>query len=1229
MTPSFASLHRASVLSLAVWTAFVATALAAPVSPQRAPQRSPQDVVADAVVAAHTPANDDPQSRVTTLLDVVAANAHHPASALLLREVADGLDELTRFEAVEAAIARCRAQSLHGSVRAALNAAERRLHGLRGDVEAAARIVEPTEVVAVLAVGPFGGEGDHWLGREFAPEHEFDDADRTFAGRFGLVRPRVVERARIGGALRLAAEGPENAGCHYALVQIDAERAVAAHVSVMVPGSCEVFVNGRRIGIVDRVARPSLPTSTFGCVLRRGRNHVLVKTTTNDAADIAVAVHDDQGDPVSGATFAPPTPIVAVAPRADDEPSPPAPYLSPYRALTASSHDGTAASPTAKLAAALAYLRISDDPIGLRMLHELDGHAFADPAHSLAFALAYGWATQVPAELRRAKVSAALARAESLGDHATLRLAQVRRLQESDRVEDGIRTLRTAIDAGHDGPATRLRLHELLGAMRLHGDQRRLCREWSTKRPADLLPHVLAAREAHAGGDTRAALDALRPLIDAVPGHPAVFEFGLQLAIDAADDATIERLATVANAAGAPGDARAARLALGVAVRRDRGQAEAARALAALPQATAADLRRAGDVLLASGDDDAARTAYAASLERRGAHDLRRLLGRLAGTPEDDAVARFALDGDAQIAAFTATDREQTAGATLVVDQRIVTVETDGSWVARVHELRRINDQAGVETWQEAKGAARADEVLLLRTVTPDGRSYVPNRVASTFGMPRLAPGCFVESIHRNHGRAPAPGPWRLPSFVFQSADEPFVHSEFVVVLPREHAGRFRLRNFAGIGETIPLDDGRVAHRFVSNHAARLPDEHLRPPDSALVPTVAYGQDGDLDAIAREARARFRYEARATPWTDAQARDLTAGLDSDTAKVEAIHRFVHGEIPSAEGASDATSVLLLRRGPRLVLAAALLEAAGVRFTPTLAHETAPEFDEDPVTTFVDERPPPVPMLRVEPADGPAQFWAIDDPRHAPLGAIADTRRGAIALLLHDSGIETIRLPGAPDPRESGIAVRGTIRLDADGDAVMTATISIGGFTGLEGKDQLRQQPDNVRQVFARQFAGEWFGGWSLRSSRVVDLASIDGALTVEVEAVQAGWLRPTGERFRMTHPLPGGRHLQSLGDRLPRTLPVQLTSSFALECEFVVDPGPAFRIVGLPRSAAMPDPAFDWWQTVARDGERIVWRRGFTQRPGRIEAGAFHGWLDHLRAIDELELQPAQLVRRQ
>ena len=61
-----------------------------------------------------------------------------------------------------------------------------------------------------------------------------------------------------------------------------------------------VFVNGVRCYVIDRHARRAPTVLRFGIALRKGHNHVLIKTTLNGFAEISARYLDAAGRPIPG-----------------------------------------------------------------------------------------------------------------------------------------------------------------------------------------------------------------------------------------------------------------------------------------------------------------------------------------------------------------------------------------------------------------------------------------------------------------------------------------------------------------------------------------------------------------------------------------------------------------------------------------------------------------------------------------------------------------------------------------------------------------------------------------------------------------------------------------------------------------------------------------------------------------------------------------------------------------
>ncbi len=1216
---------RCAPALLALAPLFVAAAAAA--------QDAVAVTLAKAYVRARTAADHDADAQALALIGLARQHAGNPAATILVRAVGERIEDLRAPQAVADALAPLLARGdVHGlcaadagRVRAAVLERANR-HG-----EADALRAGTDHAQQMLVFGPFGDDGDNYLGVAFPPEFGLD-ARAALPGRYGQVTPRVASRAARAeyGTIRLRDPRTLRQGCYYALHQVASDTARACYVELYTPGSFEVFVNGEPTARHDGFAASSWFLHWLPVRLRAGHNHVLVKTALNGFDEIALRYVDGAGRPVPVRATAPDR-IEPCAPARADDPELPGPFTTPLLALARAAQAGAGEAARAlHLAASLLASEQRENSAALGHLLALDAMGPGATDDALAMAAALEAAEALPEEVRRSRARALLEPLfPELADHTWARLQRATYLADEDKVEDAIRLLLPTVAAGTADGATFARLHELYTRLEFAAEAARLRTAWRAVASGDSRPALAEAHERQRAGDHRGALAVLQGA-RSVAGDREVSRRAMFLAAELGDRAAA--LAAHAELHGAEPRGLQALLDLAELTERgdDRqGATSAWQALAAHPEASASLITRAGRALLALGEEAAGRAALTASLELDLAqHDVRRLLAHLDGAePDASALARFRRDGNAIVAGYQPGAQDKDAPSTLLLDQMLVEIFADGSRVEETHQVRRINDLAGVERHQQANEAARASDVLHLHTRATDGLTYVPNRVDRSFAMPRLEPGAVVDGAWRNYQRAPGADPWRGPDFHFQSVDEPYVLSELVVVLPASHPGTFRVRNFTGEPEVIRLEDGRSAHVFVRKDQPRLTPEKFAPAVEEIVPVVAFGTDRSPGARARRARDHLAFRTRSSPLVTAKALELTASVDGHAAKAAAIHRFVHSEIPTSQGSSDPTSVLVRRQGARFWLEVALLREAGVPLRFAAVAPQADALDRSAPSLFTGDEQHTLDAVRIEPSDGPPVWIFADSPRYWPLGRIPSERLGAAALLLDVGTWQAVRIPGGDPAADEGIAVRGTLTLDAEGNASCSMVLTFRGVDGFGAADQLRDRDANVRQLAARQVAGQVFPGWRPQDVQL-DLEPAGQPLLARGKLTKARATSAAGDASLLDLPLPKGNWFARFGDRAERSQPLALSMLTAASVEVAIDAGPALRIAELPADVHVEHPLLDYALTFARDGARIVVRREYLQRPGRLPAAQFGEWLGLLRTLDLAEDTKLRLLPR-
>ena len=714
--------------------------------------RTGLSAVAAAIVAAQVPATDDPDHLAQQLLETAITAATSPTTELLVEEARRLLPALQRPAECLRHVAALLAAKPHAlGARAARSLEASLLVRLGRKQDALALRTYAGQADALIAIGPLGDEGDDFNGMVLSPEFAFPAAGTTLAGRYGPVQPRVVRRRPMQRLIDLAPRSQPHSGCFYGLHQVEATEDVSCYLELVCPGSFELFVNGERSQHLNRRIRRIPPIVRIPIALGAGLNHVLVKTTTNSRSELGLRYIDAAGRAVTGLT--PLGDRSTIRPhRAPVELVADAPFRDGLSALEDAAK--RAAPPTRTmlaLAATLAAFRSQDIERGIRVLNLLEAAPPTEGIPALAFARALEAATPLPAEIRRARARRIVERVTAeLPEHHHALMQRARHLQDQDRREAAVRLLQARVTSGDAGPATFNSLHRMLRSLRFKAEATRLLRTWRAACPGDARPLLALLRDREGGGDARGALAQAVKALETLP-HDTVRRRALRLATRLGDAATT--LAQLDALYAFEPDGLAALVARSTALR-GLGRTSAAvaidRRIAELETADAAAVRLAADRLLAAGADGAALAAHRRSLALDPSqHDLRRLIARLEGREELAEFTRFRRDASALIAAFEPTERERGATSSLLLDQMLVRIYADGSMAEETHQLRRINDLRGVAQYQKAAAAARADEVVTVRTIGKDGSNYVPNRVADSFEMPRLEPGAFIEVKYR------------------------------------------------------------------------------------------------------------------------------------------------------------------------------------------------------------------------------------------------------------------------------------------------------------------------------------------------------------------------------------------------------------------------------------------------------------------------------------------------
>lgn len=1189
--------------------------------------QSDTQALAAAVVRSMAPATDDPDAAARDLVATALQHGRSPAAHFLVEEAMRRLTGLQQPATLRDLVRGAPAESAwHGLF-------AQRLHELRWFLDRAVDGPAPLGpdnepfagyALQVLAVGPFGDEGDHFAGVPFGPELQFPPVGATAPGRGVTARTRLAQRERDQRRIELADPALGLAGCYYALQRVEVMAATAAYLEVDCDGDFQVFVDGAEVLRVQPWLEPGPARRYVPLQVPAGVHEAVVKTCSAERHAVGLRWTDPTGATHAGIRSLPAdAPAGKLAERATTEAAP-----LPHALDVLLRAAAAAGAPAAVRIAALRCANVMDADLDALVIAEaLRREPPADSTEQFAWAEAVT-GLDLPDELRAAEARAIEEKAIATAprEHHHARIAEARLLEQQDRREDAIRLL-AALPAA--GPATWAYRHALAQRLHFEAENEPLLRQWARACPRDGRPLSQLASLAADAGDLQQALDLYGKAAALRPDQSAPLRSAFDLALDAGrfEDAVawLDRLHPLA-AGEAPSFARL-RTELRIAARRgDRdSQLRLLRALRENPRADTGQLERCATQFAELGQPDEVKATLQQSLRLDSDQPtVKAWLAQLGERPPAGAdFAAFRRDGDAARAAFVPSDREKTATSTLVLDQRIVEFAADGSWLGEVHELRRINDLAGVEEHQTASAPAHADEPLFVCTIDKDGVRSVPPKVQGDYSLQRLQPGAFVEFRYRDRGPAPGPRALRSERFLFQSADAPSLLAELVVILPPQPRGELRGHELGQPAREETLPDGRKVLVYTQRDLPRLAQERLSPQIGEVVPFGEFGEDGAPFALYRETRVQLLRRTLPTPAVRAAAEPLFAGLPSDREKVAAAWAWSQKEIESGS-AETATHALLRKKGNRFLVTVALLRAGGIEVIPTACRDERVDLAGGDDAVFQTGETHQMPGAMVPLADGSVVHLFVDAPRHWPLGAIPAGRSGTTVFAVRENGVELAVLPQSRDAAQQ-FRARG--RAVVDGTAVkLDAEIEVGDVQGYGLAERIRELKEDVRKQAARQIAQQLLPGWRVQQAKIV--TDRPGEPFQLQCSAQRTCVQPSGDRFLVPLPMPPGKFLASFGDRAERTLPVRLATEVGTDWDITLAPGADHRFAEVPAPVFVQHETLLYQLTMQRDGDGLRVRRTAQVRPTTMPKQRFAGWLQALASADRADQVSLQLVAR-
>lgn len=494
-----------------------------------------------------------------------------------------------------------------------------------------------------------------------------------------------------------------------------------------------------------------------------------------------------------------------------------------------------------------------------------------------------------------------------------------------------------------------------------------------------------------------------------------------------------------------------------------------------------------------AGDAGAARDAWRALVGAPGADaELRH---RLALLGFGELWSRLAVDGRGVAADFRTLPGEADAAAVWLLDDTISIWWPDGGAAHRTHVVVRLLTEGAVAEFGEVSVPTGA-EILEVRTLKADGTVLEPEDIMEkdTVSMPNLEVGDFIEVAlvrYEDPDERFAPG---RPSeaFLFRSFDGPVRRARYLIAVP-DGMELVSSAQGEGIRALTPVQwPGWRVVGWEALHQPQVQREPLALEPAARLPQVRAALSVTWDDVRRAWRGQIGarlVRSRALEEFARGARGAQrAGTLEGTARQRALALFraVHGTVRTEGGAGflldQATHVLARRRGERVMLLRAALEAAGIPSRILLVHpldrEGADPLDVPGLLRYS------WPVIAAEVEGGTA--WLDPTLENAPFDYLAPTLQGRPAMDVERDGDLEVTTPRWPLDAERRV-IRQSLDLHPDGTATGEGDETLSGIAAISYRTYLAPAEPERRREVLQVLLGAAFPGATMRELHIEGL----------------------------------------------------------------------------------------------------------------------------------------------
>ncbi len=558
----------------------------------------------------------------------------------------------------------------------------------------------------------------------------------------------------------------------------------------------------------------------------------------------------------------------------------------------------------------------------------------------------------------------------------------------------------------------------------------------------------------------------------------------------------------------------------------------------------------------------------------------------------------FASEIDSLIKAAPGHDAYPEAGALILLDRRVVTVDKNNSATTERTLVVKILEDRGRDDFGEITQKFNKDgqtvDLLEACTHKPDGTIVKPEaRAISDVSAPEVAdamaytnamlkvvsfPALEKDAVIEYRVRVKPKKSEKEDGFsgaVRFGGLYPAEKREFTLVVPKATAFKYAW-SMAGAEPRVETLQSQVSYTWTLTKTPQIIEEPGMPDVAKLVPVLSYSSYKDWKQVADKLKKEFDKGLVQSPEVKRLA-DSLAGGNTPAHTAQAIYLYVTQKFRSVDlDYGDAgyethkpAQVLSWKYGDcrdKNCLLISLLRAAGINAFPVILGRALPAARDVPSPDAFDW------LATQATVDGKSLFL---DPfaEYYLYGTVPEDEAGSDALLLDGVAAQLTAVPGKGDAQSDLAVTTADFTLNADGDLSGTVLTEAGGFYDGQLRSDWRDQTPTDRKRAMAQTASAIKTGAQIDSSWFSDLNDLTKPATAGFRFSARHYaVTQKGElSLRVPTPAVVGEELFGITSSSRRTNPVETkpARSYVYKCNIKLPPGVKVDI--LPDSVAVSD----------------------------------------------------------